>query len=63
MNAHFRLACLIIAIALIAATSAIAAEVTVDISDLANALWTSPFCDNGIVDASTFPSGSPSVDT
>ncbi len=58
MNAHFRLACLIIAIALIAATSAIAAEVTVDISDLANALWTSPFCDNGIVDASTFPSGS-----
>jgi hypothetical protein len=58
MNAIFRFACLIIAIALIAATSALAAEVTVDISDLANLLWASPFCDNGIVAASTFPSGS-----
>jgi hypothetical protein len=57
MNANFRFACLIIA-ALLAATSALAAEVTVDIGDLANLLWTSPFCDNGIVAASTFPSGS-----
>jgi hypothetical protein len=57
MKVNFRLACSILAIAFTAASSR-AGEIPVDISAQVNALWTSPFCDNSIVNGSTFPSGS-----
>ena len=60
MKVNFRLACLILAVAS-AAASARAGEIPVDISALVNLLWTSPFCDNAIVNGSTFPSGSQSL--
>jgi hypothetical protein len=37
-----------------------AGEIPVDISGLVNEPWTGPFCNNGIVNASTFPTGSQS---
>jgi hypothetical protein len=57
MKADSRFPCSLIAI-LFAAASARAGQVPIDISGLANLLWTSPFCQNGIVNASEFPSGS-----
>ena len=57
MKADSRFACSLIAIAF-AAASAHAGEIPIDISALMNLGWTSPFCDNSIVDGSTFPSGS-----
>jgi hypothetical protein len=57
MKVSTRLACSIIALAF-AAASAHAGEMPIDISAQVNLLWTSPFCDNAIVNGSTFPSGS-----
>ncbi|HUE05780.1 MAG TPA: hypothetical protein VMR62_39930 [Bryobacteraceae bacterium] len=57
MKADFSVSYLILAIAFTAASSR-AGEIPIDISALVNVLWTSPFCDNSIVNGSTFPSGS-----
>jgi hypothetical protein len=57
MKVNTSLAGSIIAVAF-AAASARAGEIPIDISGLVNLLWTSEFCDNYIVNGSTFPSGS-----
>jgi hypothetical protein len=55
MKANFSVACALMAFAVV---SARAGQIPIDISTLANLLWTSPFCDNSILNASTFPTGS-----
>jgi len=57
MKTNFHFACSVAAI-LFTAASAHAGQTPIDISALVNAAWTSAFCDNAIVNASTFPSGS-----
>ena len=57
MRVNFRVAYSMLAIAFTAGSSR-AGEIPIDISGAVNLLWTSPFCDNGIVNADTFPSGS-----
>jgi len=57
MKASFRFVRIMAAIAFTGA-SARAGETPIDISSLVNAAWTSAFCDNSILNATTFPSGS-----
>jgi hypothetical protein len=58
MNANLRIACSLIAIEFTAFAAASAGETSIDISNLVSEPWTFDLPSGGIINGSTFPTGS-----